>query len=208
MFDEGIGDAELVARVARGASQDDAAPPGAKVSGADMAGAMREAEEALEALFTRHGGRVMALARRMLGSRQEAEEVLQDTFMSLYRHAAEFDEARASVSTYLSAIARNLSLSRLRRRKARPRKADGADPHDVAFQAAVGVPDDPLPGILVRDALSRLEPDERDLLDDAFFLGYSHAEVAERRGLPLGTVKSRIRRALLKLRHGLERGGS
>ena len=194
--DDSIGDAELVARVARGRW----------LRGRAVTGAAEEAEEALEALFSRHGGRVVALARRMLGNRQEAEEVLQDTFMSLYQHAAEFDGARASVRTYVSAIARNLSLSRLRRRKARPRRAEAADPHDVAFQTAVGAPDDPLPGIVVRDALAQLDTDERELLEGAFFLGHSHAELAERAGLPLGTVKSRIRRALLKLRRALGEG--
>lgn len=185
-----------MARVARGQPRGD--PPASRTAA--------DAEEALRELLTRHGGSVMALARHMLGSREEAEEVLQDAFMKLYRHAADFDEARASVRTYLFAIARNLSLSRLRARGARPRAAEGVDPHGVAFQSAVGVHDDALPGILVRDALAQLDGDERELLQGAFFLGYSHAELAERADLPLGTVKSRIRRAMLKLRQRLEEG--
>lgn len=156
-------------------------------------------EDALAALFARHGGAVQALARRMLGSREEAEEVVQDTFLKLHAHADRFDPDRAGLRTWLFAVARNACLSRLRKRGARPRSVD-ADPHDVAFQASVGAPDDPLPGILVRDALATLEDVDRALLLDAFYLGYSHTELADRHALPLGTVKSRVRRALLKLR--------
>lgn len=173
-------DAELVAQVAQGS------------------------EDALRQLFDRHGGAVAALARRMLGDRQEAEEILQDTFLRLHRHAHSFDEGRAGLRTYLFAIARNLCLSRLRARSSRPRKALGSDPHDAAFQAAVGADDDPLPGILVRSALTRLALEERALLEAAFFEGYSHSELAELHALPLGTVKSRLRRALSKLRRHLE----
>ena len=192
-----ISDAELVARVAGGRAADGAGTPD---------GFAPASEEALQELLARHGGSVMALARRVLGSREEAEEVMQDTFLRLYRHAPEFRAGRASLRTYLFAIARNLALSRLRARSARPRAAEGIDPHDVAFQAAVGAPDDPLPAILIRDALATLDPDERELLHGAFYEGHSHADLAERNGLPLGTVKSRVRRALLKLRDLLEEG--
>lgn len=205
MVDDSISDAELIARMALGWNAEPAGDPG--VAGPGHNGAVG-GEEALRALLHRHGPSVMALGRRMLGSRQEAEEVLQDTFLRLYRHAADFEPGRGSVRTYLFAIARNLATSRLRRRSARPQAVPGSDPHSVAFQAAVGVPDDPLPGILVRDALDTLADDERDLLDGAFYLGFSHSELAERNGLPLGTVKSRVRRALQKLRHLLEEGAT
>ena len=165
-------------------------------------------EEALQALFQRHGGAVTALARRMLGDRQEAEEILQDTFLRLHQNAPRFDGQRAALRTYLFAIARNLCLSRLRARSSRPRKAADADPHDVAFQAAVGAFDDPLPGIVVRGALDRLEAEDRALLEAAFYQGYSHSELAAMSGMPLGTVKSRLRRALAKMRAHLEGGAA
>lgn len=192
-MDESISDVELVARVARCKSSVDVG------DGHARNGAARD-EAALQELLGRHGPSVMALGQRMLGNREEAEEILQDTFLRLYHHSDGFRPGRASVRTDLFAIARNLAISRLRKRRARPRAAEGIDPHSVAFQAAVGIPDDPLPGILVRDALSHLDADERELLDGAFYLGFSHSELAERSSLPLGTVKSRVRRALLKLR--------
>lgn len=176
-------------------------------SDAELVASMAQgSEDALRALFERHGDSVSALARRMLGDRQEAEEVLQDTFLSLHRHAAEFDARRASLRTYLFAIARNLCLTRLRKRSSHPRKADGADPHSVAFQAAVGVDHDPLPAMLVRGALATLAEDERNLLEAAFYGGFSHRELADLHALPLGTVKSRVRRALAKLRAHLGGG--
>ena len=171
-----------------------------------VSGVAQGSDDALRQLFERHGGAVTALARRMLGDRQEAEEILQDTFMSLHRHASEFDAERASLRTYLFAIARNHCLSRLRKRASRPRKAAGADPHDVAFQAAVGVNHDPLPALLVRGALATLAADERALLEAAFYGGFSHRELADLHDLPLGTVKSRLRRALAKLRTHLDGG--
>lgn len=177
-------------------------------SDAELVGGVAQGDEdALRALFERHGGAVAALAHRMLGDRQEAEEILQDTFLRLHRHAGDFDGGRAALRTYLYAIARNLCLSRLRARSSRPVKAADRDPHDVAFQSAVGSQDDPLPAIVVRSALARLADEDRELLEAAFFEGYSHSELAERSALPLGTVKSRLRRALLKLRGYLE-GGS
>lgn len=157
-------------------------------------------EDALHTLFDRHGGSVLALARHMLGSREEAEEVLQDTFLRLHRHAARFEPEQAALRTWLYAIARNLCLTHLRARNSRPRSDPEIDPHGAAFAATVGTTTDLLPAILVRDGLARLEPEERALLRAAFYQGYSHAELAERHGLPLGTVKSKVRRALLKLR--------
>ena len=194
---KGTSDAELVARVAAGFGEDGSVhEPGR--NGA-LAG-----QEALRELLERHGPSVTAMAVRMLGSREEAEEVLQDTFMRLYRHAGEFRPGTASLRTWLFTVARNLCTSRIRKRYARPKAAPGVDPHSEPFQASVGMSDDPLPGILVRDALAHLEADERDLLDGAFYLGYSHSELAEQNGLALGTVKSRVRRALLKLRSLLD----
>lgn len=193
-MDEDISDADLVARLAATRVADDGSH------------AASDPDEALHELFDRHGGAIAAMARRMLGSREEAEEVLQDAFLKLYQHAHEFTPRRASVRTYLFAIARNLALSRLRRRRARPRVLNEIDPHDTAFQTAVGQPDDPLPGILVRGVLARLGDGERQLLEGAFYGGYSHSELAERFDLPLGTVKGRIRRALIKLRAMLEKG--
>lgn len=178
-------------------------------SDADLVQAMAEgSEDALGALYLRHGGLVLALARRMLTSREEAEEVLHDTFLGLWRNAGRYHEERAGVRTYLLAIARNACLTRLRARSARPRAIAELDPHDPAFAMAAPDDGDPIDRVLARRALASLEDGERELLEEVYFGGWSHAEVSERHGLPLGTVKSKLRRALRKMRAVLEKGGA
>lgn len=160
-------------------------------------------QEALRDLYQRHGGAVLALARRMLGSPEEAEEVLHDALLGLWRSAASFDPARASLRTYLFALARNLCISRLRARRARPRVED-FDESAAAVQLALSVNPDPLPGVLAGQALAAVDESDRLLLEEAFYGGWSHSELAIRHELPLGTVKSRLRRALAKMKEVLE----
>lgn len=165
----------------------------------------RGEEGALRELYDRLAGNVHALALRMLHDRGDAEEVVQDTFVAVYDHAARFEPGRGSVRAWVYTIARNEALMRLRRRRSRPARDADLDPHEPGSPLAAP------PGgaghverIAVERCLARLEPDEAELLVGAFFDGYSHRELAERSGAPLGSVKSRIRRALLKLRAFLE----
>lgn len=161
-------------------------------------------EKALTELYERLGGHVYALALQLLRNREEAEEVLQDTFLKLYRHPHGFERERGSVRAFVYTVARNACLSRLRAKRARPLQAEGVDVHDpdAGFAALAA---DPGTGLEVRQALERLEPLDRQLLEAAFSGGYSHGELAAHFELPLGTVKSRVRRALLSLRQFLER---
>lgn len=154
-------------------------------------------ESALGRLYERLGGNVYSLALHMLGTREDAEEVLQDAFVKLYRNASKFDPSLGTARAYLYTIARNEARMRLRSRSSRPATAPLEDkegvlaaPADRDRQAIDG-------------ALSQLDGDELSLLQAAFFDGYSHAELARHTGLPLGTLKSRIRRALRKLRGAL-----
>jgi len=157
-------------------------------------------ERALEELYRRYSPSLYALLLRMLQSHEEAEEILQDSFVQLYREAARYQPERGGVAAFLFTIGRNFALSRLRSRKARPQKLEGHDLHNPEQELGLWREDDPTDRILVRRALCRLEPTDRKLLEEAFFDGYSHSELAERHNLPLGTVKTRLRRALLKLR--------
>ncbi|GIW28379.1 MAG: RNA polymerase sigma factor [Meiothermus sp.] len=160
-------------------------------------------ERALEELYRRYSPSLYALLLRMLQSPEEAEEILQDSFVQLYREAARYQPERGGVAAFLFTIGRNFALSRLRNRKARPPKIDDLDLHNPEQELGLWREDDPTDRILVRRALGRLEPTDRKLLEEAFFDGYSHSELAERHNLPLGTVKTRLRRALLKLREYL-----
>lgn len=155
-------------------------------------------EQALAELYDRLGTRVYSLALKLLSSHEEAEEVVQDTFLKLYR-ADSYATPQSSPRAYIYTIARNLALSRLRKRQARPQKADAVDVYDPHM----GLSDKPRDldnGLLAEELLSTLKAEERELLEQNFYEGYTHAQLSERTGLPLGTVKSRVRRALLKLR--------
>lgn len=160
-------------------------------------------ETALEELYRALAPRVFALLLRMLGSREEAEEVLQDTFLRLYRLASRYDPGRGEAKTFVYAIARNLALSRLRQRRRQPPKDLALDPQDPdgEREEALGFYEEGREErVLAARALESLPPEERALLERAFYEGLSHRELAEETGLPLGTVKAKIRRALLKLR--------
>ncbi len=160
-------------------------------------------EEALRTLFHRHAGALMALARRMLGSRDEAEEVVADTYLRLWRNAGSFDPERAGLKTYLFAVARNLCISRLRARQARPQLQE-LDPESHAYASAFSHTVDQVAGALARRALDALDEQDRELMLEAYYGGWSQSELAARHDMPLGTVKSRMRRALAKMRVVLE----
>ncbi len=153
--------------------------------------------EALAPLYDALAPRLMALAVRLCSRKEDAEEVVQDVFVRLVRHADRFDPRVGTVRALAYTMLRNLVASRGRQTAVRPGTAD-VDP-----DGAVGARDPRASQenrLLVQDALAALEPFDRTLVSEAYLEGRSHAELAERHGVPLGTVKSRIRRALLRLR--------
>jgi RNA polymerase sigma-70 factor, ECF subfamily len=162
--------------------------------------------DALEALYRRHGPRAMGVALRVLRVRSDAEEVLQETFVEVWRRAREYTPSRGTVEAWLLTIARTRAIDRLRSRAARGRMAEakGAEPPE---------PGPSLPDALavaaqdagrVQAALAELPKDQRVALELAYWEGLSQTEIAERTGQPLGTVKTRVRLALLKLAGLLE----
>lgn len=162
--------------------------------------------EALGALFTQAGGRLFALANAILRSREDAEEVVCDTFTQVWNDAHRFDPGRASVMGWLTVICRSRALDKRRQRRNPAQVVDIASAHEL---------EDPQPmpvdllslleqGTRVRRALADLPPERRELIAMAFLEGLSHQEIAERTNLPLGTVKSHVRRSLLQLRDALE----
>jgi RNA polymerase sigma-70 factor, ECF subfamily len=155
--------------------------------------------DAVRALYARFGRPVYTLGLRLLGSRESAEELVQDVFLTAWRKAARFDASRGRLSTWLMTIAHNLSVDRLRRETGvtRPTLILVDEVPD-----APGVEEEHL--ILERDAavraLSSLSDAERRLLARAYFRGLTAREIAEADGIPLGTVKTRLRAALIKVR--------
>lgn len=156
-------------------------------------------EDALKALYDSLSSVIYRVCLRMLGTPEDAQEVLQDTFVRLADRADRYDPSRGTVRTFVLTIAHHLCLERLRTRRSRPVREhdrEGEEAFDLPSQATR----DPLDAALVQAALTALPDTDRALLEDMFFGGYTHAEITARTGLPLGTVKSRLRRALLKLR--------
>ena len=155
---------------------------------------------ALRALYSRYGAVIFGLALRTLGDRQLAEDCVQEVFVTAWRSAGRYDPRRASVSTWLFAIARNKTVDALRRRSRRPAEPlPERWPDDKAPDAAelVAAGDQ---GRRVASALAELPPHQLEAISLAYFEGLTQAEIAARLGVPLGTVKGRLRLALELLR--------
>jgi RNA polymerase sigma-70 factor (ECF subfamily) len=163
-------------------------------------------QTALAALYDRYGGRVFALAFRLLGDRSVAEEVTQDVFLRIWQRADLFHPGGASFLAWLLAITRNRSIDELRSRRgeARRRESTALD-HPPASDAADlerraeerALTDD------IRRALNELPPSQRRAVELAVFAAMTHSEIAAMLGAPLGTVKSWLRQGMRRLRLAL-----
>jgi RNA polymerase sigma-70 factor (ECF subfamily) len=183
-------------------------PPGpaaaSAASDADLIVAVAARDRgAFVALFDRYAGRVKGFALRRGASPADADEIAQDVMVAIWRRAETFDPARASAAAWIYAIARNRRID-FARRAARHDPRTGPDPLDPFFQ-----PDPEPDGVAIidaaerearlRDALAGLAAEQRRVVAASFFDGLSHSEIAVREGVPLGTVKSRIRLAFRHL---------
>lgn len=164
-------------------------------------------EAAFQELFDRTRGRVFGLLRCLLGERPEAEEVLVEAFVQVWREAARYDPERGSPEVWLFCIARNLAIDRLRRKGISDRPVQ----LDELSELASGGPT-PLQSTqnqerstLVRHAIRALPNEQRRAIVAAYFQGLSYSEAAKALGEPVGTVKSRIRSGLSALRTSLGR---
>jgi RNA polymerase sigma-70 factor (ECF subfamily) len=160
-------------------------------------------EDAIRALYARFSRPVFSMGMRLLGSREAAEELTQDVFVTAWRKAARFDATRGRLSTWLMTIAHNLAVDRLRRETGVSR------PTLVLVDEVPDAPGLDEEGVLLeRDAamraLTSLSDAERTLLARAYFRGLTAREIAESDGIPLGTVKTRLRAALIKVRRANE----
>jgi RNA polymerase sigma-70 factor, ECF subfamily len=153
----------------------------------------------LRELYRRYASELFGFATSALGDRELAEEVVQDVFAQLWRHAEDYDQGRASVRTWLYAIARNRIIDAHRRAAARPKRADDDDSLDTAAEVDAAL-DHAVLRWQVTAALARLSPAHREVIRLAHYGGLTMREIAERTGVPLGTVKSRTSYALRHLR--------
>jgi RNA polymerase sigma-70 factor (ECF subfamily) len=158
-------------------------------------------EQALAHLYDRYRLILFGLVNRILSSREEAEDVLQEVFIQVWRRAADFDELRGRPFTWLVTVARSRAIDRLRSLAARERvaTASASDPAEAISDAADDTFRSEQRGVVV-SALTQLSDEQKTTLVLAYFEGLTQSEIAARLGAPLGTVKTRMRSGMIKLR--------
>jgi RNA polymerase sigma-70 factor (ECF subfamily) len=166
--------------------------------------------DAFEVFYDRHGGVAYSLAYRIVGERGAAEDVTQEAFISIWRSGARYDAARGSVRTWMLGIVRNRAIDALRSKAGRAPKLDFDDDSILEHRPA---PEQTESEALeretaqeVRGALDELPGEQARVIQLAYFGGFSHSEIAGMLGVPLGTVKGRMRLGLEKIRGELAEG--
>ena len=158
-------------------------------------------------LYDRLSRPLYATARRILNDEREAEDIVHDVFLALWEKSADFDATRGSVFAWAVTLTRNRAIDRLRLHRRRAELLGDSAPSDLGYDQAAPALDPAAAesAAAVRAAVARLPAEQQRALELAFFSGLTQQEIAERLQEPLGTVKARIRRGLLKLRDLLAR---
>ena len=164
--------------------------------------------DALARLYDRYAGELFGVAVRILGEAADAEEVVADAFTRVWRSADRYDPARGSVAAWLVTIARNRAIDRLRIRRGREEARQTVQPEVLGLVAVVVEDPERYASRAeylenVRSALDALSAEQRRAIDLALYGGLSHSEIARSLGEPLGTVKTRIRTGMEKLKASL-----
>jgi len=162
--------------------------------------------DALGELYDRYGRIVFGVLYRLLGVPEAAEEVTQDAFHAIWRRASTYRPDRGAVRTWMLAIARNAAID-WRRTKGKRFEREAAIDEAAELVEEIRVDDRVIASLRaerVRDAVASLPAEQRTVLSLAFWSGLSQTEIAERTGTPLGTVKSRVRLGMIKLRDRLQ----
>jgi RNA polymerase sigma-70 factor (ECF subfamily) len=190
-------------------------PPSAKTPDAGraaLAAALQRVAQrdprALEEVYKRTSAKLFGVCLRILNDRAEAEDVLQDVYITVWNKAGQFEMSRASPITWLAALARNRAIDRRRATGGRSFTTDDAaldipDPNP----SALGALEESEDAARLQACIGELEPEHADAIRTAFFGGLTYEALAQKIGAPLGTVKGWIRRSLLKLRACLDGGG-
>lgn len=185
-----------------------------EASDADLIGRAANGDaRALEVIYDRYSGVVFSFSLRLVGDRQLAEEVLQEVFFRAWQQGGNFSAQRGSLVTWLLSITHNMSIDEIRKRNRRPQKADSEEPELLlaGLQASgQSVEDEVWIGSLrgtIGEALRELPASQREAIEMAYFQGLTQREIAEALGEPLGTIKTRMRLGLLKLREALGDSG-
>ena len=161
---------------------------------------------AMEELYDLYSGLLFSIAMRILNDSGEAEEVLQDVFLQVWEKPDRYHEGAGSATSWLACVTRNRAIDRFRSRAHRQRVAETLQTAQAPTEALSNADllPDPDAGVAIRNALSELPAEQSQAIQMTFFGGLTQQQVAEALGEPLGTVKARIRRGMLKLRDSLQ----
>jgi RNA polymerase sigma-70 factor (ECF subfamily) len=194
-----------IAAPARSLHEDEKKPSSASTSAASDALLMERVRSsdqmAMAEVFDRYGGLVYSVALRVLKEPAQAEDVMQEIFFQLWKGAGTYTEGRGSLGAWLAVVARNRAIDSLRRRK----PTDSVE--DVVLAAKTDLSSETERNLMiekVRAVMKELPAEQQKLVELAFFEGMSHSEIAAKTGDALGTVKTRIRSALMSLRKGVQ----
>lgn len=164
---------------------------------------------AFAGLYDRHSRSAYSLAYRMVGERQAAEDLVQEAFLDVWRAAGSYRAERGSVRTWILSIAHNRGIDQLRSTASRRRTQERVEPAPTSQPSeAFAVAWRNQQREQVREALQVLPPEQLKVLELAYYSGYTHTEIAELLGLPLGTVKGRMRLGLQKVREHFDSRGT
>ncbi len=161
--------------------------------------------EAFEELINKYGNLIWSIARRYLSNQNEAEDAVQEIFVALWQSAGRFDPNKASEITFISMITRRRLIDNLRKNnKHKVLKSIEDSLSDDVFSQKSNLEENAEISLVIR-ALKKLDIQDQELLSLSIYQGYSHLEIAKLLNLPLGTVKTKIRRNLMKIREDIKR---
>jgi RNA polymerase sigma-70 factor, ECF subfamily len=159
-------------------------------------------EAALQIIYSRHSRHVYSLARKIVRDINAAEEIVQDTFVKLWKNAPMYDSSRGAMSVWLLTIAHHTCIDYVRRASKRPLVFLEQDEFESIADEGPGYQNTDI--VMLEDAFKTLRPDEQVLIRLAYYEGLSHSQIVTQTHVPLGTIKTRLRAALIHLRHHLD----
>ena len=175
--------------------------PQVKYNEVELVGALKQqSEKAFSYLYDNYSGALYGVITSILTDLEIANDVLQETFLNIWKNFNSYDAAKGRLFTWMLNIARNAAIDKLRSSGFRNMKKNQPLKEDVSIEAEIGFTKPAFKDFGLRKLLLGLKEEQRTLIELSFFQGYTHEEISKIIGIPLGTVKTRIRSALIQLR--------
>ena len=175
-------------------------PPSIKYSEAELVAALQERnQQAFSYLYDNYAGALNGVIVRMVDDPALAEDILQEAFLKIWNNFSSYDAAKGRLFTWMVNITRNLTIDTLRSKGYKKQQKISGDENSVTEYAA-GPSKEKFDALGIKARLSALKPEQRSIIDMAYFGGYTQEEISKETGVPLGTVKTRMRTAILELR--------